>query len=85
MWKPPLRKFNTSTCHVQLSSLGQVGEVPESNMRQSKSNTMRYRIPVPTRKISQSSPPARDAAKHVTTASVRRSCTGQIFNTLIVQ
>lgn len=54
--------------------LRHVGEVPESNMRQSQSNTTRSRIPVPTRKRSQSSLPARDAAKNVTTASVRRSC-----------
>lgn len=74
MWKPSLRKFNTSTCPVRLSFLGHVGEVPQSNMRQSQSNTTRSRIPLPIRKRSQSSPQARDAAKHVITASVRHSC-----------
>ena len=43
-------------------------------MRQSQSNTTRSHIPIPIRKRSQSSPPARNASKHVTTASVRRRC-----------
>ncbi|GFG34668.1 hypothetical protein Cfor_10902 [Coptotermes formosanus] len=68
MGKSSLGKRKTSVCPVRLSSLGTVGEVPERNTRQSRSSVKKSLIPRPSRNRTQSSSPAKDAAKCVSTA-----------------